>query len=156
VTPGFVEVGAEPGTPSVVEEGATLTLSLPIRGNIQVRVAEAGDRRITFLTLSGHPLAGAVRFLFEYHGADVRFETQVYDRPSNVIDFVAMRTVGDFLQNRAWETVVQNVVRASGGQARDGVKSESASLSAEEARSIESWLDALVTKMKREEVRVSD
>jgi uncharacterized protein YbjT (DUF2867 family) len=152
VTPGFVEVGAEPGTPSVVEEGATLTLSLPLRGHIQVRVAEASDRRITFLSLSGHPLAGAVRFLFEYHGANVRFEIQVYDRPANVIDFVAMRTVGDFLQNRTWESVVQNVVRASGGEARDGVKSESASLGADEARSIESWLEALVAKMKREEV----
>jgi uncharacterized protein YbjT (DUF2867 family) len=152
VTPGFVEVGAEPGTPSVVEEGSTLTLSLPLRGHIQVRVAEASDRRITFVTLAGHPLAGAVRFLFEYHGADVRFEAQVYDRAANVVDFVAMRTVGDFLQNRTWEAVVQNVVRASGGEARDGVKSESRSLDADEARSIESWLDALVTKLKREEV----
>ncbi|MDQ3949926.1 MAG: NAD-dependent epimerase/dehydratase family protein [Gemmatimonadota bacterium] len=152
LTPGFVEVGAEPGTPSVVEEGATLTLSLPLRGHIQVRVPEASDRRITLLTLSGHPLAGAVRFLFEYHGADVRFETQVYDRAANVVDFVTMRIVGDFIQNRAWEAVVQNVVRASGGAMRDGVKSESRSLSSDEARSVESWLDALVTRMKREEV----
>ncbi|MFN2566045.1 MAG: complex I NDUFA9 subunit family protein [Gemmatimonadaceae bacterium] len=152
VTPGFIEVGAEPGTPNVVEEGATLTLSLPLRGHIQVRVAEASDRRITFFTLSGHPLAGAVRFLFDYHGADVRFEVQVYDRAANVVDLIAMRTVGDFLQNRAWEEVVQNVVRASGGDARGGVKSESASLGPDEARSIESWLDALVTKLKREEV----
>jgi hypothetical protein len=153
VTPGFLEVGAEPGTPSVVEEGATLTLSLPLRGHIQVRVAEASDRRVTLLTLSGHPLAGAVRFLFEYHGADVRFEIQVYDRAANVVDFVAMRTVGDFLQNRTWEAVVQNVLRASGGEARDGIKSESGSLNPDEARSVESWLDALATKLKREEAR---
>jgi hypothetical protein len=152
LTPGFVEVGAEPGSPTIVEEGATLTLSLPFRGHIQVRVAEASDRRVTLLTLSGHPLAGAVRFLFEYHGADVRFEIQTYDRAANTMDFVAMRTVGDFVQNRAWQAVVQNVVRASGGEARDGVKSESRSLSGDEARSIESWLDALITKMKREEV----
>lgn len=152
VTPGFVEVGAEPGTLSVVEEGETLTLSLPLRGHVQVRVAEATDRRITFLTLEGHPLAGAVRFLFEHHGADVRFEIQAYDRPANVIDLVAMRTVGDFLQNRTWHAVVENVVRASGGAARDGIKSESASLSDEDARAVESWLDAVVVRMKREEV----
>jgi NADH dehydrogenase len=153
LTPGFVEVGAEPGTPSVVEEGATLTLSLPLRGHIQVRVAEAADRRITLLTLEGHPLAGAVRFLVDHHGPDVRFEVQVYDRPSNVVDFVAMRTVGDFLQNRTWNAVVDNVLRVSGGEARDGVKSESASLDEAEAKSIESWLDSIVTKLKREEVR---
>jgi NADH dehydrogenase len=152
LTPAFIGVGAEPGAPSALEEGATLTLSLPLRGHIQVRVAEASDRRITLLTLSGHPLAGAVRFLFEYHGADVRFEVQVYDRAANAVDLVLMRTLGDFVQNRAWEAVVQNVVRASGGEARDGVKSESRSLSADEARSVESWLDALVTRMKQEEV----
>jgi uncharacterized protein YbjT (DUF2867 family) len=152
LTPGFIEVGPEPGTPRVVEEGATLTLALPLRGHIQVRVAEAADRRITLLTLAGHPLAGAVRFLFSYQGPDVRFEIQVYGRAANAVDFVAMRTVGDFVQNRAWEMVVDNVVRAAGGQARGGVKSESSSLSPDETRSVESWLDALVTKMKREEV----
>ncbi len=153
LTPGFVEVAAEPGTPSVLEEGVTLTLALPLRGHIQVRVAEATDRRVTLLTLEGHPLAGAVRFLFDPHGADVRFEIQVYDRPANVVDFVAMRTVGDFLQNRTWNAVVDNVVRMSGGEARDGVKSESGSLSEADARAVESWLDTLIVRLKREEVR---
>ena len=152
LTPGFIDVGAEPGTPNVIEEGATLTLSLPLRGNIQVRVAEAADRRITLLTLEGHPLAGAVRCLFDYHGPAVRFEIQAYDRAANAVDFVAMRAVGDFVQNRTWNAVVDNVVRASGGEARDGVRSESGSLSTDKARAVESWLDALVTRMKREEV----
>jgi uncharacterized protein YbjT (DUF2867 family) len=153
LTPGFIEVGAEPGSSSVIEEGTTLTLSLPVRGHIQVRVAEASDRRITLLTLAGHPLAGAVRFLFDYYGPDVRFEIQVFDRPANAIDFVLMRTVGDFVQNRAWESVAESVARAAGGEMRDGVKSESASLSGDEARSVESWLDAIVTRLKREEMR---
>jgi uncharacterized protein YbjT (DUF2867 family) len=152
LTPGFIEVGAEPGTPNVVEEGATLTLSLPLRGHIQVRVAEAADRRITLLTVEGHPLAGAVRFLFDYHGPAVRFEVQVYDRAANAVDFVAMRALGDFVQNRTWNAVVDNVVRASGGEARDGVRSESGSLCDDDARTVESWLEALVTNMKRAEV----
>jgi uncharacterized protein YbjT (DUF2867 family) len=153
LTPGFVEVAAEPGAPSVIEEGATLTLSLPLRGHIQVRVAEASDRRITLLTLAGHPLAGAVRLLFDYSGPAVRFEIQVFDRPANVVDFILMRTVGDFVQNRTWESVVERVARAAGGEMRDGVKSESGSLNDDDARSVESWLEAIVTRMKREEVR---
>jgi hypothetical protein len=56
-------------------------------------VAEASERRVTFLTVAGHPLAGAVRFLFDYHGPDVRFEIQIYDRAANVVDFVAMHAV---------------------------------------------------------------
>jgi hypothetical protein len=64
-----------------------------------------------------------------------------------------MRAVGDFVQNRAWESVVDNVARAAGGEMRDGVKSESGALGGEEARSVESWLDAIVTRLKREEVR---
>lgn len=115
-------------------------------------MAEASDRRITFLTLDGHPLAGAVRFLFDHLGPAVRFEIQVYDRPANVVDFIAMRTIGDFLQNRTWNEVVDNVVRASGGEARQGVKSESGSLSDEDARAVESWLDAVIVRLKREEV----
>ena len=153
LTPGFVEMAAEPGTPNVIEEGATLTLSLPLRGHIQVRVAEAADRRITLLTVAGHPLAGAVRFLFDYFGPDVRFEVQMYDRAANGVDFVAMRTVGDFIQNQTWEAVVENVGRAAGGKLRDGVKSESRSLSDEDAHSVESWLESLVMRLKREEVR---
>jgi uncharacterized protein YbjT (DUF2867 family) len=152
LTPGFVEVGAEPGTPSVIEEGATVTMALPLRGHIQVRVAEASERRITLLTLSGHPLAGAVRFLVDYQGPALRFEIQVYERAATTLDFVAMRTLGDFVQSRTWQAVVENVVRAAGGQTGEGVKSESRILTDDESRSVESWLDALVTKMKREEV----
>jgi uncharacterized protein YbjT (DUF2867 family) len=152
LTPGFIEVGAEPGTPSVVEEGETLTLALPLRGHVQVRVAEASGRRVTLLTLSGHPLAGAVRFLFEHRSAGLRFEIQVYDRSANVLDFLAMRTIGGVMQNHAWETVVENVIGASGGEALEGVKSERGSLSEEEARSVETWLEGIVVRMKRDEV----
>jgi hypothetical protein len=63
-----------------------------------------------------------------------------------------MRTVGDFVQNRTWHAVVDNVVRATGGTAREGVKSESSSLSDGDARSVESWLEGVVTRMKREEL----
>ncbi|HEY0997098.1 MAG TPA: NAD-dependent epimerase/dehydratase family protein [Gemmatimonadaceae bacterium] len=150
-TPGFMEVAAEPGTPQELAEGATLTLSLPLRGHVQVRVAEANARRATLLTLSGHPLAGAVRFLAEHRGECVRFEVQVYDRPASVVDFIAMRTVGDFLQNRSWERVVRSVAEGVGGTLVDGVHRDSAALDEEEAESIQHWLEELVNRRKREE-----
>jgi nucleoside-diphosphate-sugar epimerase len=151
MAPGFMQVAAEPGTPSTISDGATLTLSLPVRGHVQVRVEEVTDRRVTMVTLDGHPLAGTVRFLAEPRGECVRFEVQVYDRAANVVDLLMMRTVGDFLQNRSWETVVSNVVETSGGEAERGVERDVASLNAEEAEAIERWSEELVLRSKREE-----
>ena len=151
VTPNFLRVAPEPGAPTAIEEGETLTLALPLRGHVQVRVAEATGRKVTMLTLEGHPLAGAVRFLFEERGERVRFEVQVYDRAANVVDLLAMRTIGDYLQNKSWETVVTNVVAASGGTMAGELVKETESLDDEQAELVEQWLDALVVQLKREE-----
>lgn len=149
--PGYVGVGVEPGTPDVLDVGETMTLSLPLRGHIQVRVEELEPRRITMVTLEGHPLAGCVRFTADYQGEAVRFEVAVYDRAASLIDLVMMRTVGDFMQNHTWETLVRNAVEASGGEAAEGVQHESDTLEGDEARSIEEWADALVARRQRRE-----
>ena len=150
LTPGTVDVGVEAGTPDVPDEGETLTLSLPLRGHVQVRVAEVTPRAMTLVTVEGHPLAGAVRFLSEQRGDRVRFEVQVYDRAGNFVDWVTMSTVGGMLQNRTWEETVENVVHASGGTAPEGVQSETVTLDADELERINAWLDDLVTALKRE------
>lgn len=62
VTPVFVEVGDEPSSADEIEEGETLMLSLAMRGHVQVRVTGLEERRVTLITLAGHPPAGAVRF----------------------------------------------------------------------------------------------
>jgi NADH dehydrogenase len=153
--PGFVGVAVEPGTPEMLDLDETITLSLPLRGHIQVRVAELEDRRITLVTLEGHPLAGLVRFSAAHEGEAVRFEVQVYDRAASLIDLVMMRTLGDLLQSRTWETLVHNIIEASGGEAEDGVQHEGDSLEGDEATSVEEWADALVAKRKREGARGS-
>ena len=150
--PGFVGVAVEPGTAETLDLDETLTLSLPLRGHIQVRVAELEERRITLVTLEGHPLAGLVRFTTGYEGESVRFEVEVYERAASMVDLVLMRTLGDFLQNRTWESLVEGIIRASGGESPDGVRHESATLVGDEARSVEQWADALVAKRKRETV----
>ena len=148
-TPWHVDVAAEPGTPRVPELGATLTLALPLRGNVQIRIVELDARRMTVCTVSGHPLAGAVRFLSEARGALVRFEVQVFDRAANVADWLVMNPVGATLQNATWRETVERVVQESGGRAVRGIEQEIAKLDEEQAREINEWLERLVVAQRQ-------
>jgi NADH dehydrogenase len=150
VTPVFVDAKAEPRTTETISEGETLTLALPMRGHVQVRVAATEPRRVTLLTLEGHPLAGAVRFLCEPRGQATRFQVEVYDRAANVIDFIAMRAIGDRLQDQTWSHVVEKMVQLSGGSAPNGVERDSAALDDDEAAAIERWCEGLVMRARRE------
>lgn len=151
--PSYVDAHAEPGAPTAVVEDVTLTLSLPLRGHIQVRVAEVEPRVFTLVTLAGHPLSGAVRFLSEARGQTIRFEIQVFDRAANVIDLVLMRTLGERMQDASWREMVENVARASAGTVI-AVRQEAETLSEEQADRIEEWLRALVMQRKREEAGI--
>jgi nucleoside-diphosphate-sugar epimerase len=153
VAPTVMSPAAEPGTPVQIHEGETLTLDLPLRGHAQVRVAEVDERRFTLLTLEGHPLAGAVRFQTEPRGDVVRFEIQAYDRAANVVDMLMMRTLGDRLQDAAWERLVQNVVSVSGGHA-DTVELSSETLSPSEADIVQRWAEELVLMRKQDEAGI--
>ena len=151
ITPWQMEVGAEPGTATEPREGETLTMHLPVRGNVQVRIEELAARRMTLVTLEGHPLAGAVRFQCEPRADVLHFEVQVHDRASNVADWLMMSTIGSHVQRMTWKEIVEEVVRESGGEAPDGVHHESDTLSGEDAEQVEGWLRELVVKRKREE-----
>lgn len=150
----LLEVGAEPGTPTRMEEGETLTLALPMRGNIQIRVEEVTPTSITAATLEGHPLAGAVRFLAEEEEGEggVRFEIRTYTRASNLVDEIAMRTLGEPLKGVMWNSVVESVVERSGGEAADGVQAESEVLDPDALERIEKWMKTLMrSRRSREE-----
>jgi NADH dehydrogenase len=149
--PVFVEAAPEPSTSDIIEDGESITLALPMRGHVQVRVAELGSRGTTLLTLEGHPLAGAVHFSTAHATNGVRFQVEVFDRAANVLDLIAMRTLGDRLQEQTWTEVVENVIRLSGGRAPDGVQEESRSLDDQEARRVEKWVDDLALRRKRAE-----
>jgi hypothetical protein len=130
--------------------GATLTMHLPLRGNVQVRVVELDATSLTLATVEGHPLAGLVRFRLEAHGEGcLRFHVEVHDRPSTIADWLVMTTVGGALQVATWRTTVEHVVSESGGQAADGVHDESASLRGAEAKRIEQWATSLLHERKR-------
>lgn len=151
VLPVFVEAAPEPATTDLIDEGESITLALPMRGHVQVRVAELRECATTLLTLEGHPLAGAVQFATAPAGAALRFQVEVFDRAANVVDLVAMRTLGDRLQARTWTKVVENLVGLSGGRAPGGVQHESRSLDDDEAQRVEQWVEEMAMRRKREE-----
>lgn len=150
-TPNIVDAQTEPGTSTTLEKGETITMSLPIRGNIQVRVEELTPNKATLVTLAGHPLAGAVRFLSEQRGDKVRFETQVYDRPASLPDWFTMKAGGAAIQSRTWESLVERMIEVSGGAAADGIEHTEEDLNVDQGDLIEDWLRDLVTARKREE-----
>ena len=128
--PVLLQVGVEGEDEPCLEEGSILTLSIPLRGNVQVRVEEIRDQTATAVTVEGHPLAGTIRFLVERMngesapegagGAEVRFEVRSYTRASNLLDRIALGTIGEPLRRATWESFVEEVVRRSGGEAVGG------------------------------------
>jgi hypothetical protein len=68
-----------------------------------------------------------------------------------MIDFIAMRALGDRLQNHTWSHVVEEMVRISGGTAPEGVEQETVSLDDDEAAAIERWCEEIAMRMKRTE-----
>ena len=144
LAPAIMSAGAEPGSPTIVEEGATLTLDLPLRGHVQVRVVEVDEERFTLMTLEGHPLAGAVRIQSESPRTDtVRLEIQAYDRAASLPDLLLMRSLGGVLQNRAWTQLLENVAKEAGGKAGE-VNQASEKLSESEAAVVQRWAEELV------------
>ncbi len=158
LTPGAMDVGAEPGAPgAVLECHQTVTMALPLRGNVQVRVAELGETSLTLQTVAGHPLAGAVRFAFAERGAPAgaggarpfRFEVEVFDRAADPFDWLAMTVVGGRMQQANWEAIVGTIVDESGGRAPAGVERAEESLEGEAAERVERWLGGLALDRKR-------
>lgn len=142
-----IEVGPERASANQLEPGATITMALPLRGHVQVRVEEVSPHAITLATLEGHPLAGAVRMLAEPEGNDaVRFEVQTYFRSATLGDLLLMETLGGAIQNYTWRSFVEAVVGRSGGQAESGVEFVKEDPSEREREAFEGWLERLVRR----------
>jgi NADH dehydrogenase len=151
VTPGTMDASIEPGSRAVIEDGATLTMALPLRGTVQVRANEVTGHSATLVTLKGHPLAGAVRFLAEQRGECVRFEAQVYHRAANVGDWILMNTLGGFMQTATWVSLVERMIHESRGKAPRGVQQESEILDDEQSRRVDEWLRELTNSRRARE-----
>ena len=137
-------------TKRVLEPGMTLTLELPLRGQVQVRVEEATDDHVTFATLEGHPIAGIVRFIARPDGEGIQFLIEIFSRSANVLDRVMMKSGGAALQRSVWRKAVERVVERTGGRAPDGVQEEHTQLEGGEAEAVEEWIASMITARKRE------
>lgn len=144
-----VETGVEPGTPTRLSEGATLTMRLPVRGTFQVRCEEITPRRVTLATLDGHPLAGVVRFFFDPQRSGMLFEVEVVASPATYGDLVALNAGADGGQSGAWTAVVERVVALSAGSAPDGIHDTEEELDEDEAHEVEEELEAVIRRRKR-------
>jgi uncharacterized protein YbjT (DUF2867 family) len=145
-----IEFVAEPGAPDRIEKGATMTGSLPLRGNFQVRVEVAEPTHVIFATLEGHPLAGIVEFTTSEESGALRFTIDTWTRASNLLDWIAVRTVGAPAQDANWRGVVQRIIDASGGTS-EGVQQEKEKLGDADAAAAEQRIKSLVQTRKREE-----
>lgn len=145
-----IEFASEPGAPTMIQRGATMTGALPLRGHFQVRVEVSDPTRVVFATLEGHPLAGIVEFTTSATQTGIRFAIDTWTRPSNIVDYLAMKTVGEPSQSANWRTVVENVVEASGGTS-DGVETQSQKLDEEEAELAADRIRSMIQSRQRTE-----
>jgi uncharacterized protein YbjT (DUF2867 family) len=143
-----LEVRPAERTTAPVREGETLVIDLPVRGQCQVRVGEIEKRRLTLLTVSGHPIAGAVRLSVEPHDGGLRFEIHVFDRAGSFVDQLLMRVGGEWLQRASWIELAENVAKAAGGQA-GAVGTDTTELTGSDATRVEAWATALAAQLSR-------
>lgn len=149
-----IDFAAEPGAPESLQNGATMTAALPVRGTVQMRVEDETDERVILATLRGHPIAGVVCF----HAADLddgalRFEVVVYWQAASVPDWMILKTAGAPIQNANWVTVVRRMIERSGGRAPDDVQTEMKTLDDDVANDVEQRIRALVLDRRRAEHR---
>jgi NADH dehydrogenase len=144
-----IDFAAEPDAPTQAEEGATLTAEIKGRGHVQVRIAERRETSVTLVTVEGHPLAGVVQVQTEDLPDGVRVAVHTFAQPANVVDWLAMKTVGEGLQRQNWREVVRRVITLSGGESPAGVQREAKALGDEEARDFEKWVERLAQRQRR-------
>lgn len=138
------DAGTEPTSNTVLRPGAVVSISMPLRGHVQVRVEDATPTSVTCATLAGHPLAGMVRFRAS-DDADgrVTFEVCTIDHAGTWLDRAALALGGRALKSWTWRRFVRDVVALSGGQAHDGIERRSVPLDDEETARVRRWLEGL-------------
>jgi NADH dehydrogenase len=151
-----LEARAEPAKErAALELGTTITLELPLRGQVQVRVEELDPqaRVLTLVTLEGHPLTGGVRFAVEEvpGGASISIETVT--RAAGWLDFVGLRAFGLRLQDATWRDTLGRLASACGGEVAGEIAEEQERLDDEDSERAVEGIRHLVQERQREEAQ---
>ena len=137
-----------------LEPGSVLTLSLPFRGNVQIRIVEVTDTELTLVTVAGHPLAGSNTFRFAgTPGVDLRFEVETCDRSATLLDELAMVPFGGFMKRFTWTTVVEETARMAGALPPVEIQTEEHPLAGEEEKAAMADLEKRVGSLARQDER---
>jgi hypothetical protein len=137
-----------------LEPGSVLTLSLPFRGNVQVRIMEVTDTELTLVTVAGHPLAGSNTFRFAgTPGVDLRFEVETCDRSATLLDELAMVPFGGFMKRFTWTTLVEETARMAGSLPPVEAQTEEHPLSGDEEKAALAGLEKRVGSLARQDER---
>ncbi len=144
-----IEFSAEPDAPTSAKPGETLTLQIAARGHVQVRLEERTRDRATFVTLEGHPIAGVMQLHTEDLPEGVRFSVNIVSQAANILDWLALHTLGASLQAANWRSVVQGVVALSGGGAPGGVQESHHILDGGEFERLRDYVDRIVQAQQR-------
>jgi len=145
----LVDVGTEATSDEKLVMGALISLALPLRGHVQVRVEEVTPHSVACVTLRGHPLSGVVRLLCEPRGERIRFEVQTLDHPHDTFDRVLMLLFGVHMKRLTWHSLVRAVAERSGGEAPDGVQHDTESLDPYKGAHVQRWVRGLVRRRTR-------
>jgi NADH dehydrogenase len=143
-----IPVGVEPVAPRAeLVSGKVVTMALPGRGHVQVRVEEVTDTHVVVATLRGHALAGVVKFSTRTFDDSVGFEVMPCDTAANALDWLTLTLGGAKAQDANWISVVQNVVKLAGGTA-DPVHTEARKLAGGEAEQMQQWIRGLIQRQR--------
>lgn len=148
-----VHEAGEPGSRPSLEPGSVLTLSLPFRGNVQVRIIEVTDTSLTLVTVAGHPLAGSNTFRFSRDGDVSRFIVETCDRSATLLDELAMLPFGRFLKRFTWTTLVEETARMAGALAPADVQNEEHPLSGDDEKAAVADIERQVAAVARQDER---
>src|SRR5205085_8056861 len=112
-----IAVGVEPAAPhDTLDEGAVITMAIPGRGHVAIRVEQVAEHHVVVSTLRGHVVAGFVRFATSTRGDRVGFEVIACDTAANVLDWITLTLGAVRVQDANWLKLVRNVAKMAGGE----------------------------------------
>ena len=139
-----IAIGVEPAAPEqTLKDGAVITMALPGRGHVAIRVEDVSDEHVVVSTLRGHALAGFVRFSARPLEDGVTFEVMACDCAANALDWLGLTLGGARLQEANWIKLVHNVAAMAVGDPGH-VVTETRTLTAGEAVDVDRWIGHVI------------